>query len=279
MVTVQNIKDKLKSNKTIVLLYKKLRMLCKLSSIIKNKNRYKKSYDEIEKLKNKYQGKRCFIVGNGPSLTVEDLEKLKDEITFASHKIYIIFEDTSWRPTYYTAQDALLIAKETKEISKITSPKIISLLQDYKYENIDNTLYLKLDCTTADNDFPLFSEDIKKCVYEGMTVSYSNIQIAVYMGFKEIYLIGVDHNYSVERKADGSIQYNNDVKDYFSNKYMSNEFKTGEFNLPNTQKSTLGYMAAKKYADEHGIKIYNATRGGKLEVFERADLDEVIANC
>ena len=36
------------------------------------------------------------------------------------------------------------------------------------------------------------------------------------------------------------------------------------------------YKVAKQYADDHNIKIYNATRGGKLEVFERVDLDDIL---
>ena len=36
-----------------------------------------------------------------------------------------------------------------------------------------------------------------------------------------------------------------------------------------------GYMCAKEYAERHEIKIYNATRGGKLEVFERVDFDSL----
>ena len=37
------------------------------------------------------------------------------------------------------------------------------------------------------------------------------------------------------------------------------------------------FEVAKQYADSHEIKIYNDTRGGKLEVFERKNLDEVFA--
>lgn len=35
------------------------------------------------------------------------------------------------------------------------------------------------------------------------------------------------------------------------------------------------YQAARRYAETHGIKIYNATRGGELEVFERVDFDSL----
>ena len=35
------------------------------------------------------------------------------------------------------------------------------------------------------------------------------------------------------------------------------------------------YEVAKENAEKKGIKIYNATRGGKLEVFERVDFDSL----
>ena len=59
----------------------------------------------LKELKDKYKGKRCFIIGNGPSLTKADLEMLQNEITFATNKIYQIFPQTNWRPTYYGMLD------------------------------------------------------------------------------------------------------------------------------------------------------------------------------
>ena len=89
------------------------------------------------------------------------------------------------------------------------------------------------------------------------------------MGFKEIYLLGIDHNYSIELDENGNLYKNNGVRDHFSDNDKTE-------NVPQTFKSTLAYKAAKEYADRNGIKIYNATRGGKLEVFERKTLEEVL---
>lgn len=55
----------------------------------------------IQKMKRVYKGKRCFIVGNGPSLKTEDLELLKKEITFGSNGIFHLYGRTEWRPTFY----------------------------------------------------------------------------------------------------------------------------------------------------------------------------------
>ena len=77
------------------------------------------------------------------------------------------------------------------------------------------------------------------------------------MGFKEIYLLGVDCNYK------GKLHFYNSDK---LEKKMINHNEDGMIKC---------YRSAKKYADEHGIKIFNATRGGALEVFPRVDFDSL----
>jgi len=69
---------------------------------------------KLQALKDCHKGRRAIVVGNGPSLLVADLEKLKNEITFASNKIYMVFEETSWRPTYLTVTDTV-VAKNNIE--------------------------------------------------------------------------------------------------------------------------------------------------------------------
>ena len=86
------------------------------------------------------------------------------------------------------------------------------------------------------------------------------LQIAIYMGFKEIYLLGNDCSYSTD-------------KQHFieSGHYDKQAETVGE-------RMIFAFKIAKKYADKNGIKIYNATRGGMLEVFDRVDLNVVVKN-
>ncbi len=227
--------------------------------IKKNLNFIKHSMPEVRKLHNKYSGKRCFIIGNGPSLSVDDLEKLNNEITIASHGIYYIFDKTSWRPTFYCAQDSVLINERYSDIKEKCSDitRIFGLVRNRKYPSFGrNDLGIRLIIEFFENELPKFSSDAESGFFEGLTVTYFNIQLAVYMGFKEIYLLGVDHFYS-----GGS-------NDHFSSEDICT-------NIPRTDKTTLSYMAAKKTADTADIRIFNATRGGKLEVFERINLDNL----
>ena len=101
------------------------------------------------------------------------------------------------------------------------------------------------------------------------SVAYAMLQFAFYMGFEEIYLLGFDHNFS-KIEVNGKEIVNENVTDHFAS---YNDVVTGAVNV---DKLTRGFMEAKQYADTHGVRIFNATRGGKLDVFERVDLDEIL---
>ena len=238
-----------------------------------NSMKFLNSQKQIKKLKNIYSGHRCFIVGSGPSLQMEDLEMIKNEITFGTHRIYQIFDKTKWRPTFYCAQDSVLINDSADEICKIAKSisSFIAIVPERRYRPIKNAMYMNFLAKDFYPEFPEFSDDVSRLVVEGCTVTYMCLQIAAYMGFSEIYLIGVDHNYSTTLSPDGKIQHNDGVKDHFSDKDVIT-------NVPALYKSTLAYEKAQEYAEKHGIKIYNATRGGKLEVFERVNFDDIIKN-
>lgn len=228
----------------------------------------------IKKYRNKFKGKRCFIIGNGPSLKVSDLEKLKQnkELCFGTHRIYEIYSQTKWRPSFYCAQDQKLIINSYNDINNIdVKSKFIGVVDTKIRKLINNGVFINLKEEGFYPNLPKFSNDIvKNGVYEGYTVTYMCLQIAAYMGFKEIYLLGMDHRYSVMINEKGIIEKHEGIQDHFS----SNDKIE---NIPAIYQSTLAYKAAKKYADTHGIKIINLTRGGNLEVFSRMDFDELFS--
>lgn len=235
----------------------------------KNRIIKKSKYELLNQFKNIYEGKRCFIVATGPSLRVEDLDKLKNEITFSMNSIYLSYSKTSWRPTYYGIQDPLVYEKIYHEIKDDDFNNAFigsNIARIFKIKENNKRLVFPLDM--LNHQLPnskintKFSDDICERVYSGYNIAYSMIQIAVYMGFKEIYLIGADCDYQQNKK------YFEEDKNRGEEKYF-----TKKFLCENTQKFITAYEVAKDYAKENDIKIYNATRGGKLEVFERVDFD------
>lgn len=237
--------------------------------------------------KDKHLGQRCFIIGNGPSLKAKDLEKIKGEFSFACNKIFKIFNETSWRPTYFFVEDSLTYRNGYKKIKKIKSPKFIS---DIALER-ENLPLVKGGIKFFDYlyywdvypKYPPLSLDLTQRVWSAYNVGYQMLNAAIYMGFKEIYLLGMDFSYDfskakpIMRKTESGELYraylmpknegNHFVKDYW---------ESGEINHDTDTKYALkAFTLLEKESKNLGIKIYNATRGGKLEVFDRIDLDTI----
>lgn len=230
----------------------------------------KKRQKELAALKGRHRGDRCFVIGNGPSLTKEDVEKLQGEITFACNKIFTLGENCV--PTYYFMHDPVLLPENFAEAKKLQTTKFwgmhknterflrkADVREDYVYYIRKNSLKKEI----------AVSEDVSRYVTSSGSVAYAMLQFAFYMGFEEIYLLGFDHNFS-KIEVNGKEIVNENVTDHFAS---YNDVVTGAVNV---DKLTRGFMEAKQYADTHGVRIFNATRGGKLDVFERVDLDEIL---
>ncbi|MBQ9832142.1 MAG: DUF115 domain-containing protein [Clostridia bacterium] len=233
---------------------------------------------KLKKFKDIHKGERCFIIGNGPSLKAEDLETLKahNEVTFGMNRIYKIFNETSWRPTYYCCEDVLIIKEKQAEINAIESKaKFIPVnLKWFEGVNVDGAKYFWLNYDREKDYLHSFSTDIAKQIDCRGTVTFSCMQIAAYMGFRKIYLIGVDHNYSKIIDEAGNIIEDKNAGDYFCKDY-DQDIK--DVAVHDMGQSTLTYRDARRFADESigRVTIYNATRGGKLEEFERVDFDSL----
>lgn len=229
----------------------------------------------LKSLQKIHAGSRCFIVGNGPSLTAADLNRLEQngEISFAFNRIYHIFDQTTWRPTYYISQDEKMLAGSMSEVSALKAGQKFIPAEMRWYMDIDVPGAQTFHIVNRDiDDLPDFSDNIAREVINSKTVVYTAAQFAVYMGITEIYLIGVDHHFRVSRNNAGEIMLDNSVKDYFTDRYNEDKEK---LYIPNTEKSTLTYVAMKRHCEERGIRVFNATRGGKLEVFPRVRFDDL----
>ena len=151
--------------------------------------------------RNKYAGQRCFIIANGPSLRPEDLSLLHDrgEITFAMNRIYKMFGKTDWRPVFYVCEDELIAGGQQREINAIDArEKFIPIeLKWWHGVDIENACYFHINYDKNKRPLHSFSTDCAHQIECRGTVTFTCMQIAAYMGFSQIYLLGVDHNYRV----------------------------------------------------------------------------------
>lgn len=226
----------------------------------------------IRRFKNIHQGEVCFVVGNGPSLTATDLTKLYQlKIpTFACNRIHLIFPQTEWRPTYYFISDRKIAAQYTDEIEGVP---IDHRFFPKRYRGtIKNGLFYNELWFDYEKEGK-FSKDAGKGIYPAGSVTTEMIQFAYYMGFSEIYLIGVDFSYSVSNAINDKTYSYHGENNYFVKGYL----KEGEIaDRPNITANLLGFHAARDAIESEGRVIMNATRGGKLEVFKRIDLDSLL---
>lgn len=222
--------------------------------------------ERLKTLQGKYSGERCFIICTGPSLTQDDLDKLSGEYTFGMNSLCKL---ENWRPTFYGIQDLAVYEKMSDEVKKLCQELPVFIADSiYKtdksfFDNNKNVFYMPIYCADhlihpISEQFQ-FSTDCYDIVYDGYSITMSLIQIAYYLGFREMYLIGADCNYDFP-----------DGKNHFI------EHGTA---IPQQQYAGIRlirmYEKVKEFADAGDLKIYNATRGGKLEVFERVDLDKM----
>ena len=233
---------------------------------------------KISGLRNKHLGRRCFIIGNGPSLKIEDLDRLKDEVTFASNKIYLAFEDTEWRPTYYSVIDVLVAENNRSKIDELNLSKIFeSTVRPFFKKESAIWLDLLAHPHGAENT-PWFSINALDGVYGGWTVIYLQLQLAFYMGIREIYLIGVDFSFEVpeskgEYCSSGEILKHQREINHFHPDYR----KPGEtWTMPLLDKQHNAFSEGKRIIESQGGIVFNASRKTKLKVFQLVDFDNIV---
>src|SRR6476660_2634480 len=151
-------------------------------------SRYRQSMRRLRRFQHLHAGKRCFIVGNGPSLRQTDLSLLRNEITFGSNRIYL---HGDFRPTYYVCSNDLVVQQCAADIEKVSMPKFIGWHHRDSIRFTDDMVFLWTRCGLRS----WFFTDLTEGCWEGSTVTMVAIQLAYYMGFSEVILIGVDHSY------------------------------------------------------------------------------------
>ena len=244
---------------------------CHKHEIPLTKNEFK-----IKALKNKHKGKRAFIIGNGPSLKIEDLDKLKNEITFASNKIYLAFDQTDWRPVYYSVIDIMVAQNNSEKIKNLKLPNQIFTKQLFSYFD-SNNIYITNKQNSNNQEYG-FSQNLLEGSLPGYTVLFFQMQLAYYMGIQEIYLIGTDFSFSIskqinEKSINGEILLEQENE---NNHFHPDYRQPGEkWTYPKLEEQKQAFKAANDFFNSKRYKIKNASRKTKLKVFPLVNFDDL----
>lgn len=235
---------------------------------------------KLAALRNKHAGERCIIIGGGPSLKRMELAKLRDEVTFGVNGFFHLHDELGYLPTYYVVEDRLVAEDNFRDINAMSgTTKIFPEDLRYRLAPSEETIFVRFERFYDDPDepgpdFPRFHPKGSLRFYWGGTVSYLNLQLAYFLGFSEVYLIGMDMTYSVPSgQSSNVITSQSDDTNHVHPAW----FGPGKrWHDPRVDRMQQAFERSKQAFEDDGRKVFNATIGGKLEVFPRIDLSSVI---
>ena len=217
---------------------------------------------------NIHKGERCFIIGNGPSLKQTDLTKLKGEYTFGMNRIYLLFPELGFTTTYFASINDLVIEQCADEIAALSIPKFLAWHSNRHFQRFPDDMIFLYTTYTGQK----FSYDMTGRVWEGATVTNVALQLAFYMGFEKVILIGVDHNFTDKGQANKTVVSTGDDPNHFDSRYFGKGFR---WQLPDLDTSEIGYKKARDAYQKAGREIVDATIGGKLTIFPKVNYNSL----
>jgi hypothetical protein len=233
--------------------------------------------------KNVHAGERCFILGTGPSLctlTEDEIEKLRSEVVFGVNSLYKSNVVRDIVPKYYTLIDNLYwddgspigegLSYTFADVAGKYSANPPIFITDPRARDVVGRLDLKKPTIYIySKKYPTkeMSSEISENIYAAMNCITYSVLTAIYMGFKEIYIMGCDYNAFCSA---GSGHCYDDKEDYKSDKYnlafyLKFYWITTEFH----------YLVA-KLADDVGVAVVNLTPGSLLDAYPRRSLSDVL---
>jgi hypothetical protein len=223
----------------------------------------RRNKNKISKFHNIHKGKRCFIVANGPSLNQTDLTLLKNEVTIGMNRIYLNADKMGFMPTYIVVQDITIQLKQFQEdYESLKLPKFFNWNGRHLFKEQDNLTFIRSDYT------PKFYTDLTKSSWGGHSVTNTCIQLAFYMGFSEVYLVGKDHNYEQKGVPGQLVSATGNESNHFIKGYYHKGLK---WRIPDYKGEELAYRLAKETYEYHNRVIKDATINGHLQIFEKID--------
>lgn len=205
---------------------------------------------------NLHASETCIVIGNGGSLRDVPRSFLEKYPTFGTNRIYLL---QGFEPTYYVAVNPLVIKQCQDEINELKSHKFIA---DPQKELIPGSFGV------VSGGEPRFGYDPTRELYEGFTVTFVALQLAFYMGFTTVLLVGLDHRYkysgsSNEKQLFKGKDPNHFAPDYFTGKY---------WHTPDLEKSNEAYKMAEDAFRVNGRIVINLTPNSGTDIFERQEL-------
>ncbi|HEX5579196.1 MAG TPA: hypothetical protein VFY43_05990 [Candidatus Limnocylindria bacterium] len=219
----------------------------------------------LAELAGAYAGKRCFIIGNGPSLQGMDLTRLRGEHTFGLNRGYLLFDRIGAPTTFLVSVNDHVVRQFGADLVAAGLPLFVSWRARRWVPRTGDPIFIK-----RGRPFSFSSDIAGDGAWEGATVTFVAMQLAFHMGFAEVILIGVDHSFSSTGPANKLVTSQGTDPNHFDPSY----FGPGvQWQLPDLEMSEVAYRLARDQFAQHGRTIVDATVDGRLDVFPKASYD------
>jgi hypothetical protein len=199
----------------------------------------------------------CIVIGNGPSLNAVPRDFLYKHDTFGTNRIYLKFV-----PEFYAAVNPLVVEQWIEDIQALDSTA--------KFVPVAFSGRVAGAFPLVSKPLAHFAREPWKGIYEGFTVTYVALQLAFYMGYRTVLLVGVDHRYKFDGQPNQEKVLEGDDPNHFDKSY----FRGMRWNNPDLERSELAYQMAKTNFEQDGRRIINLGPDSALEIFERGKLEE-----
>ena len=239
----------------------------------------------LSTLRNRHEGERIFILGNGPSLLKCDLSKLSGEHTFGVNKIYLLFPKIDWRPSYFTLLDWKMGEGIQGDLDQLEG---VTKFFPERFRGIlpaDDDTYWYWPRAVGTRIDDQFESDMVRGLPSRGTVLVTAIQQAVHLGFRDIYLIGTDASYTIPETViqSGPDRFKTGIKlnlestaDDDPNHFAPTYFGKGShWHDPNVSEMRRMFRIMRKGVERNGGRLINASVGGELEELERVEFDSL----
>jgi hypothetical protein len=232
-------------------------------------------FDTLTMHYNAHEGKRGFILGNGPSLANFPVYALKNEITFGANRVYLGFKDWGFAVTYHACLDRIQFEEHLQEWLENVPEECTKLWAFDYFGYFAPKKSLPLNFNYAFSAAPRFAGGPEE-VFMGHSSVYLLLQVAYAMGCNPIYLVGVDTNYeiSTEEQRRG-FWTSNESQFHFHKDYCDQGDR--KFALPNLELAFQSYAYARQFLDRRGVKVINLNPDSKVRDFEFQDYREILS--
>ncbi len=222
----------------------------------------------LRQFKDIHKGEDCFIIGNGPSLNKMDMAPLAQYHTFGLNKIYLMFEKVDLNLSYLVCVNHLAIEQCKEEFENMYCPVFLS------HSGAEGIITPKPSIHRLHTlNVWSFYDDITQPICQGNTVTYVAMQLAYYMGFSRVFLVGVDHSFKQQGKPHETQIYEGDDENHFHPDY----FKGMKWQLADIDGSEVSYHMANYHYKKDGRQIIDATVGGKLDIFPKIKYEKALS--